>query len=271
MAFPSVLPLGSRQFLVVVSVRDDENRSSAAWLRVSIGDHEVSVDAVSKVPLLEFGELGSFDECGVNITQIEGKPTDLTARYHGWQLRRDGGWWNAIGEARGSLEKGLVRMSRAPTFDRSNDDPFGTAYHFRFQNIDYYCSYERYGDPSTSRNYSYVVKQRSALPSTHSLPFLPHFSDCEAQSRPYLIEDGGVLRMWLSVKGEKYRIRAAERNLKGIWVWSDDAWGLDPRGSDCEVDEVAYAAVFEDQGSLFMMFNGDGHGREGIGVAKWAR
>lgn len=271
MAFPSVLRLGSRQILVVVSVRDEENRSSAAWLLVSIDDHKASIDAHSKAPLLEFGEFGSFDECGVNVTQIEGNTTDLIARYHGWQLRRDGGWWNAIGEARGSLENGLVRQSRAPTFDRSNDDPFGMAYPFRFQNVDYFCSYERYGDPSTSRNYSYVVKQREGLSSTQSVRLLEHFSGCEAQSRPYLLEHGGVLRMWLSVKGEKYRIRAAERNSKGIWVWSDDTWGMDPRGSGYDIDEVAYAAVFEDQGSLFMLFNGDGHGREGIGVARWTR
>ena len=75
--------------------------------------------------------------------------------------------------------------------------------------------------------------------------------------------------MFVSVKGQHYRIASAESADGITWAWSSDEWSLWPSGMGGETLETAYAYVFEHRGQLVMLYNGDGHGATGIGVAVW--
>lgn len=274
-SFPTVLQLSPSQFLLLVSCRDEIDRSSCGYLVLELDASSAEVSSYSKRPLLLPGGGGTFDESGVNVTCVVGEPKNLVVWYHGWFLRRSGGWINSIGMATGDLQTGFKRVSRAPVFDRNDSDPTSIGYPFVYPINDnellFYCSYEKYGVPSMSRNYSYVVKRASQDLTERSGLLLPHLSGCEAQSRPTVVFFDGKHRMFVSVKGEKYRIRAAESADGLSWQWSDEIWNLDPSGDGAEVGEVAYSHVVLHKEGLLMFYNGDRHGATGIGIARWRK
>lgn len=272
-AFPTVVSQSGNSIKLIVSARDVNQRSSAAVMDLAVNGEAVALLNVSDRPWLAPGLPGTFDEAGVNVTFCSTDDDGLVAWYHGWALRSGGGWWNSIGTAKGDLTSGLTRVSAAPTFDRSTEDPTSLGYPFWYDfpwgKCLLYCTYESYGIPSRNENYSYRVKCTPGLGLTRSSPLLPHLGVNQAQSRPTVVHVGNVYRMFLSVKGNRYHIACAE-SLDGIrWRWSADEWSLFPLGSGGEVNEVAYSYVFWQEDRLTMLYNGDGHGATGIGVAVW--
>jgi hypothetical protein len=272
-AFPTLISAADNKFDLLVSSRDGLQKSSCAHLTLELQGSNLRVSHVTKEPLLEPGRPGCFDEAGVNVTHAQLSDGELTVWYHGWVLKRDGGWLNSIGCARGTLQHGLKRISSAPVFDRGPEDPTSLGYPFWF-NLSigrtlFYCSYETYGVPSLGQSYSYRVKAATGEELMRSVSLLPHTGTLEAQSRPTVVYFGGRYRMFLSVKGTHYHIRGAESCDGTNWSWSSDEWSLHPSGNSGEIFEVAYSFVFEHQGQLLMFYNGDSHGETGIGLARW--
>lgn len=271
--FPTVVSVSGNEVLLFVASRDEAQKSSCALLRIALAPNEVSLVDSGRRPLLEPGESGCFDESGVNVTYATSSHDQISVWYHGWFLRREGGWTNSIGHATGSLEDGLQRRSTAPVFDRSSDDPTSLGYPFWFnfpsgQKL-FYCSYEKYGVPPLGQPYSYRVKFANGPSLVRSGPILPHLNGCQAQSRPCVVKYRDRYRMFVSVKGQHYRIESAESKDGISWEWSGDEWSLWPSGKGGETLETAYAYVFEHDSRLAMFYNGDGHGATGVGVAIW--
>jgi hypothetical protein len=272
-AFPTLISAADNKFDLLVSSRDGLQKSSCAHLTLELQGSSLRVSHVTKEPLLEPGRPGCFDEAGVNVTHAQLSDGELTVWYHGWVLKRDGGWLNSIGCARGTLQHGLKRISSAPVFDRGPEDPTSLGYPFWFNlpigRTLFYSSYETYGVPSLGQPYSYRVKAATGEELMRSVSLLPHTGILEAQSRPTVVYFGGRYRMFLSVKGTHYHIRGAESCDGTNWSWSSDEWSLHPSGNSGEILEVAYSFVFEHQGQLLMFYNGDSHGETGIGLALW--
>jgi hypothetical protein len=271
--FPTVVSVLGDEVLLFVSSRDAAQRSSCAYLKVKLLEDGVEIIEVGRTPLLTPGASGCFDESGVNVTFAEEDSGVITVWYHGWFLRRGGGWVNSIGCASGTLEKGLRRSSEAPVFDRDSEDPTSIGYPCWFDfptgRALFYCSYESYGVPPLGQPYSYRVKLASGpgLSRKGSVP--PHLAGAQAQSRPSVVRYKGKYMMFLCVKSDKYKICCAE-SLDGVsWSWSERKWFLPPAGLDGEVEETAYPHVIEHRGRLVMFYNGDGHGATGVGVASW--
>lgn len=271
--YPTVVSVSGNEALLFVASRDEAQRSSCAFLRIDLTPNEVHLVDFGRRPLLEPGESGCFDESGVNVTYASASQKQFSVWYHGWFLRRDGGWINSIGSATGSLERGLQRESKAPVFDRSPVDPTSLGYPFWFsfpsgQKL-FYCSYERYGVPPLGQSYSYRVKFADGPDLSRGDPILPHLDGCQAQSRPSVVKYRDMYRMFIAVKGQHYRIHSAESRDGTSWKWSGDEWSLWPSGMAGETLETAYPYVLEHRRRLIMLYNGDGHGATGVGVAVW--
>jgi hypothetical protein len=273
LAFPTVLAVRGGEVQLVVSTRDQDQKSSAAILTLNVSTRDVIVDKFPDIAVLQPGDAGTFDEAGVNVTYAELVGERMVVWYHGWFLRFEKGWLNSIGVASGFKGEVLARHSPAPVFDRSAEDPTSLGYPYWVESsagkVMYYCSYEQYGVPSANEEYSYRVKMASGRTMRRSGPLLPHLGRDQAQSRPCVVQHAGVYRMFLSVKGAKYRIRSAESSDGQNWSWADEKWGLNPLGLGRETDEVAYGVVAYVRNQLVMFYNGDGHGATGIGVAIW--
>ncbi len=73
--------------------------------------------------------------------------------------------------------------------------------------------------------------------------------------------------MWYSFRGLRYRIGYAE-SLDGLqWERLDHLAGIDISESGWDSQSVEYPYVFEHRGQKFMLYNGNGYGATGFGIA----
>jgi hypothetical protein len=88
-----------------------------------------------------------------------------------------------------------------------------------------------------------------------------------ALARPCVLESEGRYRMWFAHRGDRYRLGCA-RSADGIdWTRdpAPDVPQASPSGWDSEM--VTYPCVFELGGARYMLYNGNGYGRSGFGIA----
>ena len=88
-----------------------------------------------------------------------------------------------------------------------------------------------------------------------------------AVSRPCVIRDNDVWRMWYSIRGCKYRVGYAESDDGIVWTRLDHQVGISVSESGWDSDSVEYAYVFDHCGSRWMLYNGNHFGRTGFGLA----
>jgi hypothetical protein len=90
-----------------------------------------------------------------------------------------------------------------------------------------------------------------------------------AFGRPCVVRDDqlGRYRMWYSVRGDTYRLGYAESRDGIRWRRCDDRAGLPLSASGWDSEMITYPVVFRDRGTFKMLYNGNGYGRSGIGLA----
>lgn len=92
-----------------------------------------------------------------------------------------------------------------------------------------------------------------------------------ALARPCVLKHKGIYKMWYSYRaGEKnttYRIGYAE-SLDGIsWKRMDEKMSLSVSENGWDSEMICYGFVFEYKDRLYMLYNGNGYGKTGIGLA----
>ena len=88
-----------------------------------------------------------------------------------------------------------------------------------------------------------------------------------AISRPCVVRDPGLFRMWYSRRNPNYKLGYAESTDGLVWRRRDDIVELVGPPGTWETETVEYASVFDHGGSRYMLYNGNGYGRTGFGLA----
>jgi len=88
-----------------------------------------------------------------------------------------------------------------------------------------------------------------------------------AIARPCVIKEGNRYRMWYCHRGERYRIGYAESRDGISWIRYDEDVGIGPSSEGWDAEMLAYPWVFRHGDDLLMLYNGNGYGRTGIGLA----
>lgn len=88
-----------------------------------------------------------------------------------------------------------------------------------------------------------------------------------AISRPSVVHDADVWRMWYSHRGAAYRIGYAESLDGKTWQRMDDNAGIEPSASGWDSEMIEYPYVFDHRGTRYMLYNGNGYGKSGFGLA----
>ena len=84
---------------------------------------------------------------------------------------------------------------------------------------------------------------------------------------PACLKEDGIYKMWYSYRGQSYRIGYAE-SADGIrWERKDDLVGLDVSTSGWDSEMIEYPFVFDHGSRRYMLYNGNGFGRSGLGLA----
>jgi hypothetical protein len=278
-ALPVVLPLPGGDLRIYVSGRDERGRARIGSFETSLDGGEVR--NLTPEPVVDLGPLGAFDDSGVTSSCAVERDGRIYLYYTGWALGVTvpfyfyGGL--AVSDDRGeSFEK----VSAAPILERSDVDPFLTASPWVIVDDGVWrmwyvscCRWEMHeGAP---RHYYHIRYAESAdgiaWKRTGHVAVDFETADEYAFARPCVVKDEDVYRMWYAVRGERYRIGYAESRDGLRWERRDALGGVEPSADGWDSEMVEYPVVFDRGATRCMLYNGNGYGKSGVGLATTRR
>lgn len=277
-ANPLPVRLSGDVYRVFYSGRDAANRSSVGAVDVDIARAEVV--RVHREPFFEHGGPGSFFEAGVSIGCLHAVGDRTLMLFMGWQQPEGGHWRGDIGALVVAPDLTLSLESPVPWLASDATDPVSLSYPWVLP--DAAGGWRMwYGSTVTwdagNGEMLHVINGAHSADGLHwareglAVPF--QLGRAQAFSRPSVVRDGrGGLDMWFSFRsgsGTPYRIGRA-RSADGLcWRLCLDQSGIDvsPAGWDSEM--LAYPCVWDHDGRRLMLYNGNGYGRSGFGLAQW--
>jgi hypothetical protein len=273
---PVTRALADDRFRVYFAGRDGDGRSHIGALELGLGE-QVTVSEPGADPLLAPGPLGHFDDHGVYPSSVVSSDGILFLYYIGWNPGpRRPLFYSSIGLAV-SEDDGATfkRYSVAPIMARSEHDPcLVTAPCVLREGSEWRMWYvsglgweERDGE---LRSY-YHVKYASSTDGvrwerdgTVCIELAPGETNV---GRPCVVRDGARWRMWFAASsGEGYKPGYAESPDGVRWERHDEA-GIAPSTEGWDSEAIAYPWVFRTSTGWAMLYNGNGFGRDGFGLA----
>lgn len=265
---------GEDLFRIYFSSRDESNRSSVGWVEVDLR-RPAAILRMSEQPVLVPGAPGSFDDSGVSMGCLVARPHGARFLYYvGWNLGVTVPWRNSIGLAISPEPAAPFRkLSRAPVLDRHDADPYSLSYPWVLAEGSawsmWYGSNLKWG--ASQDEMSHVIKRaqsRDGLAWARDGAVALGLRSGElALSRPCVLREAERYRMWYSFRGERYRIGYAESHDGQRWTRMDERAGIDVAESGWDCESVEYPHVFDHGGRRYMLYNGNGYGRTGFGLA----
>lgn len=274
-AVPIARHLEGDIFRIWFSSRDENNRSHTGSLHMELLP-EPRVLAVSTDPVLSPGELGAFDDSGAMATWVADDGTRQLMYYIGWNLGVTVPFRNAIGLAVQSEEAGFRRFAKGPVLDRSMDEPHFCASCCVIPGPDlwrmWYLSctgwFADRGAPRHRYHIKYAESDDGVRWRRDGRVAIDYRNDAEtAISRPSVIRDGDLWRMWYSFRGTAYRIGYAESEDGIRWARLDERVGIDVSDEGWDSEMIEYPFVFDHRGTRYMLYNGNDYGYTGLGIA----
>ena len=262
-------------FRVYFSSRDLLNRSHTGFVIVNITRPTEILD-VSSCPVLSPGNLGEFDDSGAMATWIA-KTKDANFLYYiGWNLGVTVPFRNSIGLAIGDTTGHYSRYAPGPILDRSIHEPHFCASCCVVPGKDHwkmwYLSCTEWvlvdGKPRHKYHIKYAESDDGINWRRDGAIAIDYSNESEyAISRPTVIQDDGGWKMWYSYRGASYRIGYAESGDGKKWIRRDAYAGIDVSPSGWDSEMIEYPFVFDHKGQRYMLYNGNGYGRTGFGLA----
>jgi hypothetical protein len=265
-------------FRIYFSARDANRRSHITYLDVELFP-KFKILNFAHTPVLSPGDPGLFDDSGVSLSCIANISGQKYMYYLGWNLGVTVPWRNSIGLAK-YYEGNWMKISRAPILDRNAFDPYSISYPFVMMDDNicrmWYGSNLSWG--AEQEDMAHVIKYAESLDGINwkptgliSLNFKNKFE--YALSRPCVIKEDGVYKMWYSYRAgphaATYRIGYAESREGIKFDRMDDIVGIDvsPNPDDWDSEMICYPFVFDHKGERYMLYNGNGYGKTGFGLA----
>lgn len=258
---------------VFITGRDKQNRSiiGRGVLDLDHIDRGIQVEAE---PVLEPGELGAFDENGVAYPCLVRTHRELWMYYVGWMPSALTPFQNHIGLARQADER-FVRVSRAPVVPRTDADYLSLGSCFVMKEDDrwrmWYTAFTSWAAKPADPKHTYLIKYGESLDGINwtrndVVCIVPTHSGEHSISRPSVVKINDTYHMWFCWKGDHYDLGYAT-SLDGVlWTRRDTDFTLDRQSFD--LIERCYPHVFRAGNGLYMLYSGNGYGREGLGLAR---
>lgn len=277
-ALPLPVRLDGAVYRVFFSGRDARNRSHVGYADISLKPRP-RVLQVGVSPVLVPGMPGGFDDSGIGIGSIVPLEDGHRFYYMGWNLGVTVPWRNSIGLAVGDARLPVFeRWSPGPLLDRSPADPYTLSYPWVLRDGPvwhmWYGSNLKWG--GSTADMTHVIKYARSddgISWQRSTDVAIDVDDAGtyALARPTVVKDADMFRMWYAYRGPAYRIGYAESQDGISWVRRDANAGLDPSQTGWDSDMVCYPCVFDHEDTRYMLYNGNGYGETGFGLAEMER
>ncbi|GAC1347694.1 MAG: hypothetical protein NVSMB18_33500 [Acetobacteraceae bacterium] len=276
-ALPVPYDLGGDLARVFYSGRDAANRSAVGTVVIRLGEAP-RLEEEGRAPILLPGGVGAFDDAGIGVGSIVRGADGDRLFYMGWNVGGAVPWRNAIGLAVGDgREARFERPFAGPIMDRSPQDPYSLSYPWVLRLADddwrmWYGTHLRWG--AERSDMSHAIR---AARSTNGIDWvrehavcLPPTGDEIATVRPSVLADrAGGFEMHYAARGldTPYRIGRAVSPDGRLWSRLPPGIAADAKG--WEGGALTYPAAFEQGGRRWLLFNGEGYGASGFGLAVW--
>lgn len=236
--------------------------------------------AIDPAPVLSPGPAGAFDESGTTMSCVVEHGGHVHLYYTGWSLGVTVPFYFFVGHAV-SEDGGATfqRVSAAPLLERDRYDPYLTASPYVLVENGrwrmWYVSGTGWEGAGTELRHHYLIKYAESADGWEwerdgrvCVPFKS--ADEHALSRPCVVRDEDGYRMWYSTRGERYALGYAESPDGLVWTRRDEHAGLDPAPDGWDSEMIAYPLVLNRRDEEWLLYNGNGYGRSGIGWASRA-
>lgn len=264
-------------FRIYFTSRDKVNRSFVGYVEINIQKPHRIIN-LSPNPILSPGNLGTFDDSGAMLSWITEYEQYKYLYYIGWNLGVTVPFRNSIGLAISSKNNlNFTKYSEGPILDRNINEPHfcaspcvikKEAERWRM----WYLSCVKWELVNGKPQHWYNIKYAESIDGINwirsGLVCIDFKSKHEyAISRPCVVKDGEFYKMWYSYRGHSYRIGYAESKDGINWNRLDQQVGIDVSDSGWDSEMIEYPYVFEHKGQMYMLYNGNGYGKTGFGLA----
>ncbi len=278
---PTPLRLNDSVVRVFATFCDQTGIGRPGYVDVSVDD-PTRVVGVSRSPLLELGEPGTFDENGILLCSVVRENEDKWKIYYvGFELGTRIRYRLLTGVAQSDDGgKSFRRLGRTPALERSSAELYfrGGPYCLLEDGIYrlWYVAGSEWldvdGKPMPVYDVRYVESNDGVIwPSEGDVQIPITGPDEHGFGRPYVIpKPTGGYRMFYSVRRKSfraYRLGYAESSNGREWVRMDDKLNLDVGEGSFDSDAIMYAAPIEINGRLYVFYNGNDFGRDGFAAA----
>lgn len=262
-------------FKIYFSSRDSLNRSHTGYVIINLNKINKIIN-LCEYPILTPGDIGTFDDSGAMATWLTKHKGREFLYYIGWNLGITVPFRNSIGLAISDDQNKFVRYSSGPIMDRTTQEPHFCASCCVLPSEEYwrmwYLSCTEWRKHNKKIEHRYHIKYAESSDGINWLRkgvvAIDYKDENEyAISRPSVIHDKDIWRMWYSYRGDSYRIGYAESDDGIHWNRLDQLAGISvsPNGWDSEM--ICYPYVFDHKGERYMLYNGNGYGKTGFGLA----
>jgi hypothetical protein len=279
-AVPVVAGIEENELIIYFTYRDQHNRSLPSWVKMSILP-DIKITGIGQEPLLSPGYPGFFDEDGVMPTSTIIIDNKQYLYYIGWNKAVSVPFRNAIGVAVSDKGKHkFTRMFDGPILDRSIYDPCFVASNCVIRDDGqykmYYLSCNKWTRKDNKLVHSYDIKYAESSDGINwqrngktAISFA--YENEYAISVPRVIKEKGIYKAWYSYrggpKGDTYRIGYAESEDGLKFIRKDHLVDLDISQDGWDSEMICYPEIFDMQGKRYMLYNGNGYGKSGFGLA----
>jgi hypothetical protein len=267
--------IGGDKYKIHFAGREKEGRAQGGYVIIDVNDPGKIIE-ISQEPYLKLGKLGAFDDCGAMPSCIVDHDGSKYMYYTGWTQQRYTPFSFFIGLVI-SRDGGKTyeRYSEAPVLGRVPESPYLAASPWVILENGIWRMWYVSGDgwevgPPIKHSYciKYAESKNGVDWKTTKLPHIGYKDGNEyAIARPVVYKENRLYKMWYCYRGDRYRAGYAE-SADGIsWTRKDESAGIDTSPSGWDSEMICYPCVFKHGNKKVMLYNGNGFGRSGMGVA----
>lgn len=233
---------------------------------------------VAEKPVLDLGDLGTFDDSGVVPSCILAAGNRKRMYYIGFQRAERVPYMLFTGLAEQENGTTFVRYSKTPILDRTREEPFSRSAPYVMMDegvfkMWYWCCTE-WISRDTGVHYHNVIRYATSSDgllwrTNEHICIAPDAPDEYSIGRPSVIRSGEGFQMWYSIRSfsKLYSIGYAESSDGIHWVRKDHEAGIEKSESGWDSEMICYPCVIKINGRLHMFYNGNRHGLTGFGHA----
>ncbi len=282
-----VVDMLADRFRIYYAARNSLGKSNLSFIEVE-KENPQKIIFERKTTLLNFGNLGAFDDSGIMPSSIINVGYKKYLYYIGWTTRQTVPYQNAVGLAISEDEgKTFFKISEGPVISINHIEPYFSGTSFVMFDDDclfkmWYLSCIKWeifeGKPEPIYNIKYAESSDGINWKQTGKVAIQLNGDEGGLVSASVIKQDSLYKMWFGKRKKSdyrtnlentYRIGYAESTDGINWQRKDNLSGIDISADGWDSEMISYPYVFISDTGLIMLYNGNGFGKSGFGYAIW--